>query len=133
MRSNPNAALGLLLALSGCGGAQQVPPVSALPAAPLSAPRAEALTPASPRGPSCLSTPLVPPTGYLQETHFGAPSEQDVVGSRALAALRAKVCGSDCAPLDADFLWPDRRSVEIVKEQLPEKLTVIAVGGEGGG
>ena len=36
-------------------------------------------------------------------------------------------------PLDADFLWPDRRSVEIVKEQLPEKLTVIAVGGEGGG
>lgn len=35
--------------------------------------------------------------------------------------------------LDADFIWPDRRSVEIVKEQLPEKLTVIAVGGEGGG
>ncbi|MDP1750248.1 MAG: MBL fold metallo-hydrolase [Reyranella sp.] len=37
------------------------------------------------------------------------------------------------APLDADFVWPDRRSVEIAKEQLPEKLTVIAVGGEGGG
>jgi L-ascorbate metabolism protein UlaG (beta-lactamase superfamily) len=37
------------------------------------------------------------------------------------------------ATLDADFVWPDRRSVEIVKEQLPEKLTVIAVGGEGGG
>ena len=35
--------------------------------------------------------------------------------------------------LDAEFVWPDRRSVEIVKEQLPEKLTVIAVGGEGGG
>ena len=35
--------------------------------------------------------------------------------------------------LDADFVWPDRRSVEFVKEQLPEKLTVIAVGGEGGG
>jgi L-ascorbate metabolism protein UlaG (beta-lactamase superfamily) len=35
--------------------------------------------------------------------------------------------------LDADFIWPDRRSVEIVKEQLPERLTVIAVGGEGGG
>ena len=35
--------------------------------------------------------------------------------------------------LDADFVWPDRRSVEIVKEQLPERLTVIAVGGEGGG
>ena len=37
------------------------------------------------------------------------------------------------AALDAEFIWPDRRSVEIVKEQLPEKLTVIAVGGEGGG
>ena len=37
------------------------------------------------------------------------------------------------APLDADFVWPDRRSVELVKEQLPERLTVIAVGGEGGG
>ena len=37
------------------------------------------------------------------------------------------------ATLDADFVWPDRRSVEIVKEQLPEKMTVIAVGGEGGG
>ena len=37
------------------------------------------------------------------------------------------------ATLDADFVWPDRRSIEIVKEQLPEKLTVIAVGGEGGG
>lgn len=35
--------------------------------------------------------------------------------------------------LGADFVWPDRRSVELVKEQLPEKLTVIAVGGEGGG
>lgn len=35
--------------------------------------------------------------------------------------------------LDADFVWPDRRSVEVVKEQLPEKLTVIAVGGDGGG
>jgi len=95
-----------LLALSGCGGAQQGPSVSALADTPSNAPRAEALTPAPPRGPSCLSTPLVPPTGYLQETQFGAPSEQDVVGPRALAALRAKVCGSDCAPLDADFsLW----------------------------
>ena len=37
------------------------------------------------------------------------------------------------AALDAEFVWPDQRSVEIVKEQLPEKLTVIAVGGEGGG
>jgi L-ascorbate metabolism protein UlaG (beta-lactamase superfamily) len=37
------------------------------------------------------------------------------------------------AALDAEFIWPDGRSVEIVKEQLPEKLTVIAVGGDGGG
>jgi L-ascorbate metabolism protein UlaG (beta-lactamase superfamily) len=37
------------------------------------------------------------------------------------------------APLDADFVWPDKRSIEVVKEELPEKLTVIAVAGEGGG
>jgi L-ascorbate metabolism protein UlaG (beta-lactamase superfamily) len=36
------------------------------------------------------------------------------------------------AELDADFVWPDKRSVELVREQLPEKLTVIVVGGEGG-
>ena len=37
------------------------------------------------------------------------------------------------APLEADFVWPDRRSIEVVKEELPEKLTVIAVAGEDGG
>ena len=37
------------------------------------------------------------------------------------------------APLEADFIWPDKRSIEVVKEELPEKLTVIAVAGEGGG
>ena len=37
------------------------------------------------------------------------------------------------APLEADFVWPDKRSIEVVKEELPEKLTVIAVAGEGGG
>lgn len=37
------------------------------------------------------------------------------------------------APLDADFVWPDKRSIEVIKEELPEKLTVIAVAGEGGG
>ncbi len=37
------------------------------------------------------------------------------------------------APLEPDFVWPDRRSIEVVKEELPEKLTVIAVAGEGGG
>lgn len=37
------------------------------------------------------------------------------------------------APMEADFIWPDKRSIELVKEELPEKLTVIAVAGEGGG
>src|SRR6476646_12114724 len=37
------------------------------------------------------------------------------------------------APLEPDFVWPDKRSIEVVKEELPEKLTVIAVAGEGGG
>ncbi len=37
------------------------------------------------------------------------------------------------APLEADFVWPDKRSIEVVKEELPEKITVIAVAGEGGG
>ena len=34
--------------------------------------------------------------------------------------------------LDADFVWPDRRSIEVVREELPEKLTVMVVGGNGG-
>jgi len=37
------------------------------------------------------------------------------------------------APLEPDFIWPDRRSIEVIKDELPEKLTVIAVAGEGGG
>jgi L-ascorbate metabolism protein UlaG (beta-lactamase superfamily) len=37
------------------------------------------------------------------------------------------------SPLDPAFIWPDKRTVEIVKEELPEKLTVIAVAGDGGG
>jgi L-ascorbate metabolism protein UlaG (beta-lactamase superfamily) len=37
------------------------------------------------------------------------------------------------APLEPGFIWPDRRTVEISKKQLPDKLTVIAVAGEGGG
>ena len=36
-------------------------------------------------------------------------------------------------PLEPDFVWPDGRSIEVVKEELPEKLTVIAVAGDGGG
>jgi L-ascorbate metabolism protein UlaG (beta-lactamase superfamily) len=35
-------------------------------------------------------------------------------------------------PLEPDFVWPDRRSLEVVREQLPEKLTVIVLGGDGG-
>jgi L-ascorbate metabolism protein UlaG (beta-lactamase superfamily) len=37
------------------------------------------------------------------------------------------------APLEPDFIYPDKRSLEVVKEELPEKLTVIAVAGDGGG
>ena len=36
-------------------------------------------------------------------------------------------------PLDPALIWPDRRTVEIAKEALPDRLTVIAVAGEGGG
>ena len=35
-------------------------------------------------------------------------------------------------PLDPDFVWPDRRSLEVVREELPPKLTVIVLGGDGG-
>ena len=34
--------------------------------------------------------------------------------------------------LDAEFVWPDQRSVEVVREELPEKLTVYVLGGNGG-
>ncbi|MBV8186656.1 MAG: MBL fold metallo-hydrolase [Alphaproteobacteria bacterium] len=34
--------------------------------------------------------------------------------------------------LDPDFVWPDQRSLEVSREQLPEKLTVIVLGGDGG-
>jgi len=37
------------------------------------------------------------------------------------------------APLEPDFVYPDKRSLEVVKEELPEKLTVIAVAGDGDG
>jgi len=37
------------------------------------------------------------------------------------------------APLDPDFVWPGRYTIELVREDLPEKLTVIAVAGNGGG
>jgi len=37
------------------------------------------------------------------------------------------------APLDPAFIWPDKPTVEISKEELPDKLTVIAVAGDGGG
>jgi L-ascorbate metabolism protein UlaG (beta-lactamase superfamily) len=36
-------------------------------------------------------------------------------------------------PLEPGFVWPDRHTIEVSKEELPEKLTVIAVAGEGGG
>jgi len=34
--------------------------------------------------------------------------------------------------LDAEFVWPDRRTIEVAREELPEKLTVMVVGGNGG-
>jgi L-ascorbate metabolism protein UlaG (beta-lactamase superfamily) len=37
------------------------------------------------------------------------------------------------APLEPEFIWPEKPVVEIAKESLPDKLRVIAVGGEGGG
>jgi len=37
------------------------------------------------------------------------------------------------APLEPEFIWPDRPVIEVAKPSLPDKLTVIAVGGEGGG
>jgi L-ascorbate metabolism protein UlaG (beta-lactamase superfamily) len=37
------------------------------------------------------------------------------------------------APLEPEFIWPERPVVEVAKQSLPDKLTVIAVGGEGGG
>jgi L-ascorbate metabolism protein UlaG (beta-lactamase superfamily) len=37
------------------------------------------------------------------------------------------------APLAPAFLMPDKQVIEVVKEELPEKLTIIAVGGDGGG
>jgi hypothetical protein len=36
------------------------------------------------------------------------------------------------AELDAEFVWPDRRTIEVAREELPEKLTVMVVGGNGG-
>ena len=37
------------------------------------------------------------------------------------------------APLEPEFVWPDTPTIEVAKQSLPDKLTVIAVGGEGGG
>ena len=34
--------------------------------------------------------------------------------------------------LEPAFVVPDQQVVELVKEELPEKLTVMAVGGAGG-
>ena len=34
--------------------------------------------------------------------------------------------------LEPEFVWPDRRTIEVVREELPEKLTVMVLGGDGG-
>src|SRR5262249_10468862 len=35
-------------------------------------------------------------------------------------------------PLDAVFLWPNQRSMEVARDALPEHLTVVVLGGDGG-
>ncbi len=40
---------------------------------------------------------------------------------------------SQMLELEHDFLWPEKPMIEVVREELPEKLTVIAVAGNGGG
>jgi L-ascorbate metabolism protein UlaG (beta-lactamase superfamily) len=40
---------------------------------------------------------------------------------------------SQMEAIEHDFIRPDTMSMEIVREQLPEKVTVIALGGDGGG
>jgi L-ascorbate metabolism protein UlaG (beta-lactamase superfamily) len=35
-------------------------------------------------------------------------------------------------PLDAAFLWPNKRSMEVARDALPEQLTVVVLGGDGG-
>jgi len=37
------------------------------------------------------------------------------------------------APLEPEFIWPDKSIIEVTKPSLPDKLTVIAAAGEGGG
>jgi hypothetical protein len=37
------------------------------------------------------------------------------------------------APLEPEFVWPEKHTIEISKEELPDRLTVIAVAGDGGG
>ena len=41
--------------------------------------------------------------------------------------------GLVASSLEADFIRPDRPTVEISREELPAKLTVIAIAGDGGG
>ncbi len=92
----PEARLALALALTACGAPPKPAPEAAAPPAP---------PPADPAAWTCAGH-LVPPTGYLQETRFGDPGAVDRVGREAMQALRAKVCGADCGPLEASFsLW----------------------------
>ena len=35
-------------------------------------------------------------------------------------------------PLDAVFLWPNQRSMDVARDALPEHLTVVVLGGDGG-
>ena len=133
------AAVVAALTLVACGGAtpRPTPPSSAalVPAQPPTAP-APAQPTAAPVS-ECTNRNLVPPTGYLQETRFGAVGEVEAVGQRALEALRGKVCGDDCATLDAAFtLWRAGTDAErscamaVVSKDQVEAWTRAAISAE---
>ena len=53
--------------------------------------------------------------------HYWGPSQLD------------RFVGLTASALEADFIRPDRPVIEVSREELPAKLTVIAVAGDGGG
>jgi hypothetical protein len=36
-------------------------------------------------------------------------------------------------PQQPGFVWPQTHTIEVAKEELPDKLTVVAAAGDGGG
>jgi hypothetical protein len=35
-------------------------------------------------------------------------------------------------PLDPDFAWPEHPTIDVLREELPQNLTVVVLGGNGG-